>query len=151
MKGHGAVVFVVVLGFLVIMPSCGKKAPPRPPDEKAPARIEGLQGEWKNGILRLVGDIVPRGERNSESPGTRGCRIYHVSYPLEDPPCAGCPVEFAGYDEILCETRGDRIVCEFAIEKKRGIHFFEARLIGPKGAIGPPSQRIELTVEDRAL
>ena len=133
------------------MPSCGKKAPPRPPEEKTPARIEGLQGEWKNGILRLVGKIVLHGERTSESAENRTCRIYHVSYPLESPPCAGCPVEFAGYEKILWGTRGERIICDLPIEKKPGFHFFQVRLIDPEGEIGPPSQRIELTVEDRAL
>ncbi len=140
------VVFCVVSLALV---SCGKKGPPFLPKTNTPLKVEQLKGQWTNEAVLLQGNIPALKGQKKDRPGVTGCRVYHVRYSLKNPPCEGCPIKYSGFQEIRGKILAkEDFLCEILLEKKKGIHFFEVRLMGPKGAVGPPSNRVKLIIED---
>jgi len=140
--------FLIFVSAILISlsPACGKKAPPFVPEKKLTAKVDRLTGTWKNGEVRLEGYIADDDKRRSD---VSGCRVYHAWYPAQHPPCEGCPIEMTGFKEITdARVSGDRFVCDIPGVEKKGLWFFEVRLIGGSGAVGPPSERIKLKIED---
>ena len=136
--------FLVAL--MALLPNCGKKGPPFLTKSKLSLRVDQLKGEWENGRVLLKGYV--RGENKVISSVT-GCRVYHAWYPMDNPPCEGCPIEMAGFKEIKEKVvSGDRFNCEVPDVEKKGIHFFEVRLMGRDGAVGPPSDKVKLRIDD---
>ncbi|MBW2615771.1 MAG: hypothetical protein JRD02_06320 [Deltaproteobacteria bacterium] len=114
-----------------------------------PLKVEQLKGKWANDAVLLQGSIPVLKGQKKDRPGVTGCRVYHARYSLKNPPCEGCPIDYPGFQEIRGEIlAGEEFLCEIFVKKKEGIHFFEVRLIGPKGAVGPPSNRVKLIIED---
>jgi predicted small lipoprotein YifL len=143
---YGAMILGVVS--LALM-SCGKKGPPFLPKTDMPLKVEPLKGQWTNEAVLLQGNIPALKGQKKDKPGVTGCRVYHAWYSLKNPPCEGCPIDYPGFQEIRGEIlAGEEFMCEVFVEKKEGIHFFEVRLIGPKGEVGPPSNRVKLTSEN---
>ena len=131
--------------FMVLLPACGKKGPPFLPEKKLVTKVDRLTGKWENGKVRLEGYIAGDDKRRSD---VTGCRVYHVWYPMDNPPCEGCPIDMADFKEIKgMEISDDRFTCEIPGVKKKGIWFFEVRLIGSHGAIGPPSERVKVMID----
>lgn len=131
---------------MALLPDCGKKGPPFLTQSKLPLRVDQLKGEWENGRVLLKGYV--RGEDKIISSVT-GCRVYHAWYPMNNPPCEGCPIEMKGFKEIRGKVvSDDQFDCEVLDVEKRGIHFFEVRLMGMDGAVGPPSDKVKLKIED---
>lgn len=140
--------FLAIFGliFLVVV-ACGKKGPPFLPESNIPFRVQELNAELKNGTVILRGSVLGFREQKSDRSRVEGCRVYHAWYALEKPPCDGCPVDYSGYREIKDEVlRGENFFCEVTLNTKKGVHFFEVRLIGQSSEIGPPSNRIKLTI-----
>jgi len=136
------------LGVLLIVVSCGKKAPPFLPTKEFSPKITNLKGEWVGGVVLLRGDISgPTGSKKDTDP-VKGCRVYYGQYPLKNPPCAGCPIKYDGYHEFGPEVvTGKGLFCKVPARMKEQIYFFKVHLIGPYNAVGPPSDRIQLDVE----
>ena len=109
-------------------------------------RVDQLKGKWENGRVLLNGYV--RGEDKVISRVT-GCRVYHVWYSMDNPPCGGCPIEMTGFKGIRGKVvSADRFNCEVPGVDKKGIHFFEVRLMGKNGAVGPPSNKVRLKIKD---
>ena len=140
----------IILGVVSLaLMSCGKKGPPFLPKTDMPLKVEQLKGKWTNEAVLLQGNIPALKGGKKGTPGVMGCRVYHKWYSLKNPPCEGCPIDYPGFQEIKGEIlAGEDFMCEVFLEKKEGIHFFEVRLIGPKGKVGPPSNRVKLIIED---
>ena len=135
----------LVAVFMVLLPACGKKGPPFLPEKKIITKVDRLTGKWENGTIRLEGYIEGDDKRRSD---VTGCRVYHVWYSVDNPPCDGCPIDMADFRNIKeMEISGDRFTCEIPGVKKKGIWFFEVRLIGSHGAIGPSSDKVKLNIE----
>jgi predicted small lipoprotein YifL len=140
----------MILGsvFLALM-SCGKKGPPFLPKTDMPLKVEQLKGQWTNEAVLLQGSIPALKGQKRGSPGVTGCRVYHAWYSLKNAPCEGCPIKYSGFQEIRGKILAEEeFLCEVFVEKKQGIHFFEVRLLDPKGEVGPPSNRVKLIIED---
>jgi len=132
---------------MMLLPGCGKKGPPFLTESKFSLRVDQLKAERENGRILLKGYV--RGEDKIVSSVT-GCRVYHAWYTMDNPPCEGCPIEMTGLEEIKEEViSGDRFNCEILDVEKKGIHFFEVRLMGKDGALGPPSDKAKFTIVDR--
>lgn len=131
--------------FMVLFPACGKKAPPFLPEKKLTVKVDQLAGKWVDGQIRLEGTIEG-GDKGSD---ITGCKIYHAWYPEDDPPCEGCPIEMALFTGAVdTKVSGDRFTCDIPAAKKKGIWFIEVRLTDSHGAVGPPSERIRLKIEN---
>ena len=131
--------------FMVLFSGCGKKGPPFLPEKKLTVRVDRLTGKWEDGQVRLKGYIKGDDKKGSD---IASCRIYHAWYPADNPPCEGCPIEMTGFNKTMeMEVSGDQFTCDIPGVEKKGIWFFEVRLIGSNGAAGPPSERIKLNIE----
>ena len=136
------------LGVLLMAVSCGKKAPPFLPTKDFTVKITNLRGEWVAGVVLLKGDISgPMGSKKA-SELVKGCRVHYGQYPLKNPPCAGCPIEYGGFREFGPEavTEGG-LFCKVPARMKQQVYFFKVHLMGPDSTVGPPSNRIRLDVD----
>jgi len=130
---------------MVLLSACGMKGPPFLPEKKLVTKVDRLTGKWENGKVRLEGYIEGDDKRSSD---VTGCRIYRVWYPVDNPPCDGCPIDMTDFRDIKeMEVLGDRFACEIPGVKKKGIWFFEVRLIGRNGALGPLSERVKVMID----
>lgn len=134
-----------VAALMAFVPNCGKKGRPFLTRSKLSLRVDQLKGEWENGRVLLKGYV--RGDNKVISRVT-GCRVYHARYPMDNPPCEGCPIEMTGFKEIREKVvSGDRFKCEVPGVGNRGIHFFQVRLVGRDRAVGPPSDKAKLRID----
>jgi hypothetical protein len=130
---------------MVLFPACGKKGPPFLPGKTLEARVDPLTGKWVDGEIRLEGTI----EGPDKGSDITGCRISHAWYPEDQFPCEGCPVEMVEYTGVVEATiSGNQFVCVIPAAQKKGIWFIGVRLTGSRGAVGPPSQRVKIIIDD---
>jgi len=130
---------------MALFPACGKKGPPFLPEKKLAAKVDGLTGKWVDGRIRLEGTI----EGADKGSVIAGCTIYHAWYPEDHPPCEGCPIEMMAFTATVeTAVSGDRFTCDIPVAEKKGIWFLEVRLTGSQGAVGPPSQRIKVIIDE---
>ena len=132
--------------FMVFLPACGKKGPPFLPERKFTIKVDRLTGKWDNGKISLEGYVKGDDKRRSD---ITGCRVYHAWYTKDNPPCEGCPIEMRDFKEIKEKVvSGDRFKCEVIDVDKKGIWFFQVRLVGRNGAVGPPSERVKVVIDN---
>lgn len=141
-------VFLSVLASFLAIVSCGKKAPPFLSENRFPAGVTELTAEWDKGEILLKGSISPVPESGGVANHIKGSRVYYAQYPLEDTPCAECPIEFHGFDtfgqEVIVE--GD-FVCRVPGRNHGKVYFFKVHLIGSQDAMGPPSNTVKVVVK----
>ena len=136
----------LLVALMTVLPNCGKKGPPFLTKSKFSLRVDQLKAEKENGRLFLKGSV--RGEDKIVS-GVIGCRVYHAWYSMDNPPCEGCPIEMAVFKEIKEKVvSGNRFNYEVLDVEEKGIHFFEVRLMGRGGAVGPPSGKAKFRIDD---
>jgi predicted small lipoprotein YifL len=129
---------------MALFPACGKKGPPFLPEKRIEAKVDRLNGKWVDGRIRLEG-TVKDGDKGGN---ITGCRVYYASYPEDQPPCEGCPIEMAEFaDNVEATVSEGRFTCDIPIAKKEGIWFLEVRLTDSRGAVGPPSERVKVTID----
>ena len=148
MKKKQGILLILFLAILFAPIACGKKGPPFLPEKDFSLQVTQLSIEWKDGGFRLKGNIV--GSQNEiENPSNiKGCRVFYACYPVDDPPCETCPIEYRLLKEIEGQVISEgRFLCEVLVKKKNGIHFFTVRLIGQKGEIGPYSDRGKFVID----
>jgi predicted small lipoprotein YifL len=134
----------VVLGAVLVMPSCGKKGPPFLPKKPFDASVRNLQGQQQAGSVFLKGQVV--GEKGKDS--VQGARVDYARYPLDEPPCEGCPIEYRGSHGFGPEVvTGTTFACEVPVERKGEIYYFRVHLLGPDGAVGPPSNAVRVVID----
>lgn len=136
------------VGILLGMAACGKKAPPFLPQKDVPVRVSDLKGEWSDGNIVLKGTISGLKNTKKAKDQVKGSRVYYGQYPLGSPPCDDCPIEYQGYQTFGSEVISEeRFRCKLPVKAGGQIYFIEVHLIGPKGTLGPPSNRIKVVVE----
>lgn len=140
--------FVFGIIFLAVV-ACGKKGPPFLPETTPPLKVIHLTGEWKDGVVYLKGDVIPRSGKDGNDPDASGCIVYHTRYDLINPPCEGCPIEYGVLEEITAGViKADRFRCQLRQIQTQGIHYFKVRLLGPKGTPGPSSNVVKILIDD---
>lgn len=143
---RSALFLIVIAAMLLALTACGKKGPPFLSEKKIFSRVEQLRAEFENGVVELKGHIAFPHPREKDTSDITGCRIYHTWYALDNPPCEDCPIEFPDHRDITGKVNtGTGFFCQVPVKKRKGIHFFEVRLLGQKGAIGPLSDRAKVT------
>ncbi len=149
MRYRWGILFVSLGLLLMVGVTCGKKAPPFLPERVMPLKVTQLKAGWKKGTIVLSGIIAgpqgsPRGDRD-----VTGCRVYHARYTKDNAPCEECPVHYEGFKLIKGEViKTEGFYCPVPGIEKKGIHFFEVRLVGSDGAVGAPSNRARLVIGD---
>jgi hypothetical protein len=145
LNGSRLLTFLVVLGVLLLVPSCGKKAPPFLPQKSFDATVSSLNAEGREGYILLKGSV-------SGAPGAdanlTGCRVYFAQYSPDDSPCEGCPIEYQGYHPFGPEVaKGGKFFCKIDGVTPGRVYFFRVNLVGPKDVLGPPSDDVRVEVK----
>ncbi|MEW6669945.1 MAG: hypothetical protein AB1512_32445 [Thermodesulfobacteriota bacterium] len=145
MKAFRQVSCLVVLALLVMAGGCGKKGPPFLPEKSFHVQVSGLKAEWDGNYFLLSGRLSqPERARGNVS----GSRVYFGRYPLADPPCETCPVEFHGYHGFGLEViQGDEFFCRVPGKMKGHVYFFKVHLISMEGTLGPASNQVRIAVK----
>jgi len=148
LKQKQGIILILLLAILLAPIACGKKGPPFLPAKYFSLQVAQLSVEWKKGGFRLKGEIV-RPKNEIENPtNIKGCRVFYACYPVDDPPCENCPIEYSLLKEIEGQVVSEgRFLCEVLVKKKNGIYFFTVQLIGQKGEIGPYSDRAKFVID----
>jgi hypothetical protein len=145
-KGQRIRIFLVLAVF-VCSSACGKKAPPFLPDKDLSLRVEQLTAERQGGKIFLKGKVVNVKSRPAPESDLGGCNVYYAFYAPDNLPCEGCPIAYRLFGEIRQPVVAQgRFVCQISVEEKPGVHFFEVRLVGPGGEVGPSSDKARLTI-----
>ena len=145
---HFRILLFVAICFLTVS-ACGKKGPPMFVAQKLEIRVEHLSATLEDGRIHFQGTVINTGDLTEKDFSNMGCKVFLALYPLEDPPCEGCPLEYK-----LCEkVKGPVISKEnfswfMPLEKKTGIYFFKVALSGPDGEAGPFSEPAKLNIEE---
>ncbi len=141
MKMARFLAFLCAFAILVATLACGKKGDPFLPQKEVSARITGLRGELEKGNILLRGEI--RGSKDAQ-----GARVYYAQFPLEDPPCEECPIQYQGHQSFGAEViKEEGFFCTLPVKVQRQVYFFRVNLIGPGGRMGPPSETVKVIVE----
>ncbi len=148
MNNPRLLVFLSILVIFLAIAACGKKAPPFLSESTFSTGVNDLTGEWDKGEILLKGSILPPLESGETADLVKGARVYYAQYPLEEAPCAECPVAFHGYDTLDQEViiEGD-FLCRMPGKDQGKVYFFKVHLIGAEGAMGPPSNTAKIVVE----
>jgi len=143
---RGRLLACLVLVFMLLIPaSCGRKAKPSLPQKSTNARVVDLKGEWQGEYVELKGSVS---DSSGLGPAVTGARVHYAVYPVTDPPCDGCPIEFQGFHTYGTEViREDRFLCKIPGALRGNIYYFEVQLAGEKGVLGPSSNRAKVVVE----
>lgn len=146
MKKWAHIVFVFFLVISFIPMGCGKKGPPFLSVREIPVRVSSLKVVQQEDGLYLKGSVADAQAMNESN--ITGCKIYHALYPLDDPPCKGCPIDYGFLKEIKGNIVSQKdFSCRVSAKAERGIHFFKVRFVDKEGGIGPFSDAAEVTVE----
>jgi len=140
---------MVALSFMALT-ACGKKEPPSlPVKETVSLQVVNVRGETLNGKILLKGQIQGVARPGQARDHVQGCRVRYAQFPLDDPPCAGCPIHYQGAHllgpEVITETG---FQCEVPAKDRGQVYFFDVVLLGKAGPLGPPSYRTVVTVKE---
>ena len=109
-------------------------------------RVDQMEGAWEDGSVILTGVVQVDDEVLSL---ITGCRVYYVWYPLERPPCEGCPIEMKSFRDVTGRIIDDRqFECRLPAFKQKGVCFVMVRIMEKEGRLGPVSDRIKLISEE---
>lgn len=92
-----AAIFLVVI-FIGLTSSCGKKRPPVPPPKYRPAVVSDLAYRIDRQKLTLSWTIPD--SDSSKSAVTDGCSVYRARQSLLESDCTGCPVPFESVADV---------------------------------------------------
>jgi predicted small lipoprotein YifL len=96
-----AALLVTVL--ISLLPACGKKGPPLPPESLVPGQISGLTAQGKPEGLVLSWNIPKKNNDGSNLDDLAGFKIYQKK---SGEGCDSCPSEFPVYADIDIEAPG---------------------------------------------
>ncbi len=137
-------IFLIALSSVLVLScfGCGKKGPPFLTANPVPLRVDNLGVTWKDGTVTLEGTV--KGE-NLHVEQITGCRVFSVWYSKDDAPCETCPIEMKTFQEIQGKVVvGTAFRCEMEKKKQAGITYFQVRLLGRGGVVGPPSDMMKI-------
>ena len=103
-----------------------------------------LKGERVGNDIVLEGNFTGLGGPEMESPAT-GVRVYFAQFPLENPPCAGCPIEYRDHYNLGPEVIKKEGFLYRMKERPIGqTYFFRVNIIGQYDTQGPPSNQVQI-------
>jgi hypothetical protein len=116
--------------------------------ETVSLQVVGVRGQFRDGKIILKGQIQGVARPGQARDHVQGCRVRYARFPLDDPPCAGCPINYQGSyilgPEVITEAGFE---CEVPAEETGQVYFFDVVLLGKEGPLGPRSYRAVVTVQ----
>ena len=128
----------------MIAPGCGKKGPPSLPAKSVSVRVVDLKGKRVGNDILLKGKLTGLGEKGQES-SAKGIRVYFAQFPLENSPCADCPINYQDFYDLGPVVIQEEGFSYRLMERPMGqTYFFRVNVIGPSGSLGPPSNQVQV-------
>jgi len=144
LKAGSTWIACLLMGAMLLVPGCGKKGPPFLPKKAFNGRVMNLEGQWRAGSVFLEGRVVDTEDKGS----VQGARVDYGRYPLDEPPCEGCPIEYRWSQRFGPEVMaGTSFNCEVPVDVKEDIYYFKVHLLGPDNAVGPSSNTVRVVRE----
>ncbi len=148
MRLHSAIIIIVLAIFFGLVAGCGKKGPPYIPSQAVHLRAKALEARWTKDGVELEGVVSGPDAERTRLQGRLELRIFHTRYALSDTPCPSCPITYPGYTDKTCKLGAHgKFRCILALERKKGVYFFQVAVIGPRGNVGPLSEKTVLRLE----
>jgi hypothetical protein len=72
---------------------CGKKGPPRPPQQPLPVTVKDLSYHIDNDMVQLSWTVPGTEDRSASFPA--GVKLFRYKQPAEETNCEKCPIRFA--------------------------------------------------------
>jgi hypothetical protein len=124
-------IFFLLLSLALI--SCGKKGDPFLPVVAEEGRVSILKGESNGENVDLTGRIQGAMREGST------LRAYYAAYPLDQPPCEGCPIEYQGFESFDRDSvSGDGFTCRITGIQPGTFTFSRPGSSVPRAGRGPP-------------
>ncbi len=112
--GH-LVLIAILIGCIILISACGKKAPPIPSTSVAPPTVAGLEITLNDDMMTLQWP-VPDWDKKDEN-ALAGFYVYRSRSALSEPECEGCPLTFQKTADIRIENHPSRERYEERLEK----------------------------------
>lgn len=84
--------FLIAAAFALVIPGCGRKAPPVSPRPEKPPLVNDLSGQMDGSTLKLAWTIPTYKEIIPA--GLTGFFVYCSKKPLSESECKDCPIRF---------------------------------------------------------
>lgn len=94
---------IIVMGAGFLWPGCGKKGPPRPPQQALPAAVKDLSYSLDNDRVYLNWTVPGTDDRSASSPAA--VKLFRHKQSVDESDCAKCPVRFTEIAELPVETK----------------------------------------------
>jgi len=88
----------ILIAVVFLLPGCGKKGPPAPPQQKPVPAVSDLKYSIDGNILTLTWTI-PK-EKEKAKTALNGFIVYRSKRPISDSPCKNCPKLFQKMSDI---------------------------------------------------
>ena len=150
MKPRPIISLLLCLTTAFFLGSCGKKGPPFVPKKRPIAlELKDITVSWVQDGVRFEGKVRGPGADKLRRPHGLKIMIEHAWYGPGQAPCKSCPIVFTN-KEVVSGTlgKGRSFSCSLPLPKRRGVHFFQIRVVGDNGVLGPVSERLQLVVTD---
>ncbi len=143
---------LIIVAFSVFLSGCGRKAPPKPPQQEEPPIVDDLSYSLDGDRLKLTW-TTPEVRREVKS-GLGGFYVFRSKKLISESDCKNCPVIFKRVADILLqdtESSGrDSIKYTEAIEKGYR-YIYKVVVYTNNGVIGKDSNIVDLQVDDASF
>jgi predicted small lipoprotein YifL len=95
----------ILIAVVFLLPGCGKKGPPAPPQQKPVPAVSDLKYSIDGDILTLTWTI-PK-EKEKVKTAFNGFIVYRYKRPVSDSPCKNCPKVFQRVSDIPVDITND--------------------------------------------
>lgn len=143
-------VTALVIAIALLLPGCGRKAPPSPPSREIPPPVTDLSWEISRKTLTLSWSIP----RVKSSIRLAGFKIYRSQKRLPDSDCPDCPGIFKPVADVLVENPAEQdqgTERKFYTEDLEAGSRYEYKVIGytEKGVSSPDSNIVNFDYQLR--
>ncbi len=106
----------IIIILFILLPGCGKKAPPIPPRQKPVPAVSDLKYNIDGEILILTWTTPKEKEKAKTAPD--GFIVYRYKRSISDSPCKNCPKLFQKMSDIPVDITADNTIDTPGYENK---------------------------------
>ena len=137
----------MALILFLLFNGCGRKAPPRPPQEKQQPAVKDLSKSLDGDRLKLTWSVP--GSANRRITGPAGFMIYKSRQKLTDSDCRNCPILFERIADIPAHQTAskhlDGKTVSYVDTVEKGYrYFYKVIVYSENGVMGKDSNTVEL-------
>jgi hypothetical protein len=145
-KRHVFFYLSIFVSLTAVLMSCGKKAPPVPPQRYRPPAVSDLSYRLIDSTLRLdwtLPEIEP-----AKKMAFGGCTVFRANTSLSESDCPTCPPKFKSIAELKPGTTGQTqenvVVMNYSETLARGYRYtYKVNCYPAKGGYGQDSNTVE--------